>query len=283
MGFDFDREVDRRGTYSLKYDFAEEEGLPPDVLPLWVADMDFPAPPGVLEALRKAVDHGIFGYSDAKEDYYAAVGAWFRERYSWETRPEWLVRSPGVVFALAAAVRALTEDGDAVLIQPPVYRPFFSVVRTNGRRVAENRLLYREGRYEIDFEDFEAKIAEENVRMFILCSPHNPVCRVWTGEELRRLGSICARYGVIVVSDEIHCDFAFPEHPHTIFSAACPELAERSINMHRPEQELQYRGAAGLQYLDSRGGAAHPLQERACPLRILHAERPGSRRRQGCL
>ncbi|MBR2716470.1 MAG: pyridoxal phosphate-dependent aminotransferase [Oscillospiraceae bacterium] len=242
MTFDFDREIERRGTCSLKYDFAVESGLPADVLPLWVADMDFPAPAPVLDALKKTVEHGIFGYSDAKEDYYAAVSGWFRERFGWETRREWLVKSPGVVFALAMAVRALTEEGDAVLIQPPVYRPFFSVVRENGRRVAENRLICRDGRYEIDFDDLERKLDEENVRMMILCSPHNPVCRVWTAEELRRVGELCAGRGVYVVSDEIHCDFAFPEHPHTVFTMACPELAERSIVCTAPSKTFNLAG-----------------------------------------
>ena len=242
MKFDFDREIDRRGTNCLKYDFAVERGLPADVLPLWVADMDFAAPPAVREALRRAVDHGIFGYSDAKEDYFAAVSAWFRERHGWEIRPEWLVRTPGVVFALAAAVRALTEPGDAVIIQPPVYYPFFSVVRENGRRVVENTLLYENGRYEIDFHDFEEKIVREQVRLFILCSPHNPVCRVWTEEELRRLGEICARHGVYVASDEIHCDFAFPEHPHTVFAKAVPELAERTVICTAPSKSFNLAG-----------------------------------------
>lgn len=242
MEYGFDREIDRRGTNSLKYDFAVEMGHPADVLPLWVADMDFQTPPGVREALRRAVDHGIFGYSDGKEDYYSAVAGWFRDRFGWETKPEWLVKTPGVVCALAMTVRALTEEGDAVLIQPPVYYPFFSVVRENGRRVVENRLVYQDGRYEIDFEDFEEKVIRERVKLFILCSPHNPVCRVWTGEELRRIGDICARHGVYVASDEIHCDFAFPGHPHTVFALACPELEDRSVICTAPSKSFNLAG-----------------------------------------
>ena len=236
--YSFDTVIDRRNTNSLKYDFAAEHGLPEDVLPLWVADMDFPAPEPVLQALRRAVDHGIFGYSNTKGDYYEAVSGWFRERFGWRTQPEWMVKTPGVVFALAAAVRALTAPGDAILVQPPVYYPFFSVIRDNQRQVVENRLVYTDGRYEIDFADFERKIAESHVKMFFLCSPHNPVGRVWTAEELRRLGGVCQRYGVFVVSDEIHCDFAFPDHPHTIFLEANPHLARQAIVCTARRQKL---------------------------------------------
>jgi cystathionine beta-lyase len=204
--------------------------------------MDFPAPQPVLDALRKAVDHGIFGYSDTKEDYYRAVSGWFRDRFGWETKPEWLVKTPGVVFALAMAVRALTQPGDAVLIQPPVYYPFFSVVRDNGRKLVESPLVYENGRYSIDFTDFEEKITQNGVKLFILCSPHNPVGRVWTREELQTLGDICQKHGVFVVSDEIHCDFAFPEHPHTVFAAAVPALAERSIVCTAPSKTFNLAG-----------------------------------------
>ena len=240
--YDFDTVIDRRNTNSLKFDFAGEFHYPPDVLPLWVADMDFPAPEPVREALRGMVDRGIFGYSDAKPDYYEAAAGWFRERYRFETEPEWLVKTPGCVFALAIAVRALTEPGDRVLIQPPVYYPFFNVVRTNDRVVVENELVYENGTYSIDFEDFEEKIRSEKVRMFILCSPHNPVCRVWTPEELRRMGEICRAHGVYVVSDEIHCDFAFPEHPHSVFLNVCPELADRTVLCTAPSKTFNLAG-----------------------------------------
>ena len=214
--YSFDTVIDRKNTNSLKYDFAAERGLPADVLPLWVADMDFRAPEPVLDALHRAVDHGIFGYSEAKPEYYDAVSGWFRERFGWETEPAWLVKTPGVVFALATAVRALTEPGDPILIQPPVYYPFFSVIADNGRRVVENRLLYTDGRYTIDFEDFERKITDNQVKLFLLCSPHNPIGRVWTAEELQRLGGICRKHGVLVISDEIHCDFAFPDRKSVV-------------------------------------------------------------------
>lgn len=240
--YDFDQFLDRRNTNSLKYDFAAERGRPVDVLPLWVADMDFRAPEPVLDALRKSVNHGIFGYSDTKRDYYEAVARWFHTRFHWQTQPQWLVKTPGVVFALAMAVRALTQSGDGVLIQPPVYYPFFSVIRDNGRKIVENPLIYRDGKYSIDFDDFERKVTRQNVKLFLLCSPHNPVGRVWTVEELRRLGDICRKHGVYVVSDEIHCDFAFPEHPHHIFLEAVPELAQRTIVCTAPSKTFNLAG-----------------------------------------
>ena len=242
MQYDFNQIIDRKNTNSLKYDFAVERGRPADVLPLWVADMDFRAPEPVLEALRRAVDHGIFGYSEVKSDYYEAVSKWFQEYFNWETQPDWLVKTPGVVFALAMAVRALTQPGDSVLLQPPVYYPFFSVVRDNGRKIVENPLVYRNGRYHIDFADFEEKIIRHQVKLFLLCSPHNPVGRVWTREELERIGGICKKHGVLVVSDEIHCDFAFPEHPHTILLAAVPDLAEQSIVCTAPSKTFNLAG-----------------------------------------
>ena len=238
----FDTVIDRRNTNSLKYDFAVERGKPGDVLPLWVADMDFRAPEPVLDALHRAVEHGIFGYSEVKSEYYDAVSGWFFRRFGWQTKQEWLVKTPGVVYALAMAVRALTGPGDAVLIQPPVYYPFFSVIRDNDRVVVENPLRYQDGQYSIDFEDFEQKIVEHQVKLFLLCSPHNPVGRVWTSEELRRIGEICEKYHVYVVSDEIHCDFAFEEHPHHVFLSANPDLADRTIVCTAPSKSFNLAG-----------------------------------------
>lgn len=240
--YNFDRVIDRKNTNSLKYDFAVERGRPADVLPLWVADMDFCAPKPVLEALHKAVDHGILGYSEVKADYYEAVSSWFLKYFGWRTRPEWLVKTPGVVYALAMAVRALTKPGDAVLIQPPVYYPFFSVIRDNERQVVESELVYQAGRYSIDFEDIERKIVQRQVKLFILCSPHNPVGRVWSLDELRKIGEICRAHDVYVVSDEIHCDFAFPEHPHAIFLAANPELADQTVVCTAPSKSFNLAG-----------------------------------------
>ena len=238
----FDIRIDRRNTNSLKYDFALEHGRPADVLPLWVADMDFRAPAPVLKALHRAVDHGIFGYSDVKSDYYDAVAEWFRTRLGWETRPEWLVKTPGVVFALATAVRALTRPGEAVLVQSPVYYLFYNVVRENGRTLVENRLIYRNHQYTMDFAGLEREIVRHKVKLMLLCSPHNPVGRVWTRAELQEVGRICKAHGVFVVSDEIHCDFTFPEHPHTVFPAANPDLAGQCLVCTAPSKTFNLAG-----------------------------------------
>ncbi len=240
--FDFDRIIDRKNTNCAKYDLASARGYPEDVLPLWVADMDFAAPDCVRQALHKAVDHGIFGYSLLGDDYYAAVQNWFARRFALQIQKEWLVTTPGVVFAICAGIRAVTEPGDAVLVQPPVYYPFSDMVKRNGRTLVESPLVYREGRYTIDFADFEKKVAENPVKVFLLCSPHNPVCRVWTKDELKRLGSICKKYGVTVIADEIHCDFAFPEYPHTPFLLACPDLEEQTILCTSPSKSFNLAG-----------------------------------------
>ena len=207
---DFDKITDRRNTNCLKYDFAVKRGMPEDVLPLWVADMDFQTSSYVQDALIKQAQHGIFGYSDGEESYFEAVKGWLKKHHDWEVQEKWLVKTPGVVMALALSVKAYTDPGDAVLIQSPVYYPFSEVISDNGRKIVSSDLfLGEDNRYHIDFADFEKKIAEEEVKLFFLCNPHNPVGRVWTKEELETIGDICCRHHVIVVCDEIHADFVF--------------------------------------------------------------------------
>lgn len=226
---DFDTVIDRKGTRSLKYDFAVRRGKPKDVLPLWVADMDFQTSSYITDALEDMVKHGVFGYSESEEHYFGAVQNWMERHYNWHVKESWMTKTPGIVFALAMAVKAYTQENDAVLIQPPVYYPFKEVVEDNHRRLVNNMLvLGGDGTYTIDYEDFEKKIIEENVKLFILCNPHNPVGRVWTKEELERLGDICLKHGVFVVSDEIHADFVF-ERKHTVFSEV--KEAYRDISM----------------------------------------------------
>ena len=240
--FNFDKQIDRYNTNSAKFDTAVAQGYPADVLPLWVADMDFQAPECVRSALHKATDFGIFGYSFLGDGYVKAVQNWFAKRFDWQVEREWLITTPGVVFALSAVVRAVTEPGDAVLVQPPVYYPFYRVINNNGRKLVENPMLYENGKYTIDYAGFEEKILQENVKAFILCSPHNPVCRVWTAEELAQIGAICKKHNVIVISDEIHCDFAFPEHPHTPFVKACPEMQDRTVICTAPSKSFNLAG-----------------------------------------
>ena len=238
----FDEIIDRHNTNSEKYDFTVERGKPADILPLWVADMDFRAPEEVLDALHQAVSHGIFGYSEVKSDYYEVIANWFTRYFQWTPKEEWLIKTPGVVFAINAAIRGLTKENDAILIQTPVYYPFGNSVIQNNRKLVKNELVYQNGHYEIDFTDFEKKIADNQVKMFILCSPHNPVGRVWTKEELGKIAEICTRYQVLVVSDEIHCDFTYEGHPHTVFADISKEMEEQCVICTAPSKTFNLAG-----------------------------------------
>lgn len=229
MNYNFDEVVNRKGTNCVKYDFNAQNGKPEDVIPLWVADMDFLSPPAVREAVARVAAQGIYGYTGLSDSYYEAVIRWYSTRFGWTPKREWHATTPGVVHALSCAVRAFAKEGEGVLIQPPVYSPFASAVTMNGRKLVENPLIYQDGRYQLDFEDFENKIASEDVKVFLLCSPHNPVGRVWTKEELTRLGEICLRHHVVVVSDEIHSDFVYTGHTHHVFASLSPELAQNCV------------------------------------------------------
>lgn len=226
---DFDRVIERRNTRSLKYDFAAERGMSEDILPMWVADMDFKTSSYIEDALAERVREGVFGYSEVKTPYFETVCDWMVKRHGWQPQEEWLVKTPGVVTALAMAVKAYTEPGDAVLIQLPVYYPFAEVIEDNGRRVVSNT-LYRgeDNRYHMDLADFEQKIVQNEVKLFLLCNPHNPVGRVWTAEELTQLGDLCMKHGVIVVSDEIHEDFVF-QGKHQVFAGLKKEYEDHCI------------------------------------------------------
>lgn len=239
--YNFDKIINRKGTNCLKYDYAVERGKPADVLPLWVADMDFTVSEEITKSLHAAVDHGIYGYTQPKDAYYNAITNWMEKNHNWKTKREWIMKTPGVVFALGAAVKAFTKPGDAVLIQNPVYYPFTNIIRDNDRRVIDNTLVYEkrvtEGKsqYSIDYEDFERKIVQENIKLFILCNPHNPVGRVWSAEELEKLGDICVKNGVTVVSDEIHQDFVF-KGKHQVFAGLKKEFQDISITCTSPSK-----------------------------------------------
>lgn len=242
MPVDFDTVPNRRGTNCFKYDFAREMGMPEDVLPLWVADMDFPTAPAVLERLHALAEHGIFGYTGVKDAYFSAVHNWYAQRFGWETQRSWLVTTPGVVFAIAIAIQAFTQKGDAILIQQPVYYPFADKVTENDRQLVVNPLILKNGRYEMDFADMERKIADNHVKMLLLCSPHNPVGRVWTKEELLRVGEICQKHGVLVVSDEIHADFTYAGHTHRVFASVKSEFADFTITCTAPSKTFNLAG-----------------------------------------
>ncbi|WP_343209868.1 MalY/PatB family protein [Anaerolentibacter hominis] len=242
MQYNFDEIIDRSNTGSLKYDFKKDRGMPEDVIPMWVADMDFRSPKEVRDAVVRSAEHGIFGYSEATGAYTDAVRNWYRTRFGWDIRPEWMVRTPGIVFAIAMAIRAFTRKGDGVLIQQPVYYPFSACIEKNERRLVNNALRYEDGRYSMDFEDMERKITEENVKLFLLCSPHNPVGRVWSEEELKRAGEICLRHGVVVVSDEIHSDFVWGDRKHVMFGNISPELRDISVTCTAPSKTFNIAG-----------------------------------------
>ena len=242
MHINFDEIINRRNTSCLKYDFAAERGYPKDILPFWVADMDFRAPVPVIDALKTRADHGIFGYTQIKDDYFNVLQNWFRTRHDWEIERSDLVITPGVVFAVATAIRAFTRHGDAVLIQQPVYYPFANMIRQNERVLVDNPLHLIEGRYTIDFEDFEQKIVEHGVKLFILCSPHNPVGRVWTRAELEQIAAICLRHDVIVVADEIHEEFVRPGFRHIPFASLSEEAAAITVTCTSPSKTFNLAG-----------------------------------------
>ena len=245
MTYDFDSIIDRGNTFAIKYDVATARKKPADSIKLWVADMDFPTAPCIQAALADFAHHGIFGYSCPDARYYEAVKNWFRTRHDFAIKDEWIVNTPGVVFALSAAIRAFTKEGDSILIQRPVYYPFSNTIAALNRRVVNNPLVIKNGRYEIDFDDFERKIADEQVRLFILCSPHNPVGRVWSRQELERVSGICLKHDVLVVSDEIHSDITFGENHHTVYALLSPEAAGHTIICTAPSKTFNL---AGLQF-----------------------------------
>jgi cystathionine beta-lyase len=239
MKYDFDSVIDRSNSYSIKYE-PSWRGKPADVLPLWVADMDFATPPCVQEALINRAKHGIFGYSEPDAEYFDVTRKWFEERFNWAVQRDWLAITPGVVNALYIAVRALTQHGDGIVIQQPVYYPFESSIKKTGRRLLVNELVYSDGYYSIDFDDFEEKIKQ--AKMFIMCNPHNPVGRVWKLEELTRMGEICLRHNVIVIADEIHEDFIFPGQKHLVFAALNDDFADITVTCTSPSKTFNLAG-----------------------------------------
>ena len=238
MKGNFDEIGPRRGTNSYKWDTAKEE----NVLPMWVADMDFRAAPVIVEALRRRVEHGIFGYARVPNTYYEAVINWFDRRHTWQIEKEWIIYTTGVVPALSAIIKALTSPQDKVLVQTPVYNCFFSSIRNNGCEVVTNPLIYRDGTYQIDFDDLEKKAVDPSVKLLLLCNPHNPVGRVWTKQELNRIGEICLRNDVWVIADEIHCELVYPGYTYIPFASISPEFLMRSVTCVSPSKAFNLAG-----------------------------------------
>lgn len=242
MEYDFSIPTDRRDTDSYKWDSAPEA----DIIPLWVADMDFETFPGITEALQRRVAHGIFGYTRVPEAYYEAMCRWFGKRHGWHINREDIIYTSGVVPAVSAVIKALTLPGDQVIVQGPVYNCFFSSIRNNGCEMVSNSLIYNkeELRYEIDFDDLERKLKHERARLMLLCNPHNPGGRVWTRDELTRVAELCRKYGVRVVSDEIHCELTLYDNEYVPFGSLPDELSRGSITCCSPSKAFN---TAGLQ------------------------------------
>jgi cystathionine beta-lyase len=239
--FDFDRLIERRATNSYKWDQSETLFGDKDILPLWVADMDFQSPPAVVAALTDRAAHGVYGYTIRPQSYFQAIVDWLKTRHQWDVPQAWLATCPGVVTALSMLIQQFTAADDAIVVQTPVYYPFFDVVRMNGRTLIENPLLIEDGIYKIDFHLLEQQFAS-GVKMMLLCSPHNPGGRVWSVDELHELGRLCLKYGVLVVSDEIHCDLVMPGHRHVPLASLSPELAQCTITCIAPSKTFNMPG-----------------------------------------
>lgn len=240
MNYDFDKIITRRGTNSYKWD--ELKGS--DIIPMWVADMDFQTAPCIIEALQRRVEHGIFGYTLVPSSYYDAVIGWFNGRHQWQIDRSWILYTSGVVPALSAIIKALTQPKDKVLIQSPVYNCFFSSIKNNGCEAVESPLVYQKNTYYVDWNDFEAKLSDPLVKLFILCNPHNPAGRVWKREELLRMNELCMKHGVKVIADEIHCELVMPGHTFVPFASISEDTLNNSITCNSPSKSFN---TAGLQ------------------------------------
>lgn len=237
MKYDFDKTIDRRATNSYKWDSAPE-----GVLPMWVADMDFRTAPAIIDALQKRVAHGIFGYTRVPDAYYDAVTSWFSRRYGWDIDREWIIYTSGVVPAVSAVIKALTVPGDKVIVQTPVYNCFFSSIRNNGCEIVSNPLRRTADTYEMDFDALERCAADPRTKVMLLCNPHNPAGRVWTPDELTRLGNICLRNGVTVVADEIHCELVYQGFKYTPFASLSDAFLHRSVTCVSPSKAFNIAG-----------------------------------------
>ena len=241
MKYDFDKIIDRTGTESLKWVYPRKVLKVEDAIPMWVADMDFEAPPAVIEAIRRRAAHGVYGYPLIPPSFWQAAIGWLKRRHGWEIRKDWMAKTPGIVPALNYSVRAFTKPGDGVIIQTPVYFPFYHAVENNGRRVVRNALRFDGRRYTMDLEDLERKL-DEGSRMLILCSPHNPVGRVWTRDELEALGRLAKERDLVVVSDEIHADLVYSGHRHHVLATLSSDLADRTVTCIAPSKTFNIPG-----------------------------------------
>jgi len=262
LKYDFDKVLDRNGTESLKWVYPRKVLKVEDAIPMWVADMDFEAPPAVVEAIRRRAAHGIYGYPLVPPSFWQAAIDWLKRRHGWEVTKDWMAMTPGIVAALNYCVRAFTKPGDGVIIQTPVYFPFFHAVENNGRRVVRNPLRFDGCRYTMDFEDLERKIDGPG-QMLILCSPHNPVGRVWTRDELETLGLIAVARDLLVISDEIHADLIYAGHRHHVLASLSPGLADRTVTCIAPSKTFNIPGLSTAAVVSSNSGLLKKFEDEA--------------------
>lgn len=241
MNLDLNQIIERRGTSSVKWDATEALFGEKDLLPMWVADMDFPVAESIVNAVNERAKHPVFGYNTISESTYQAVRHWLSHRHNWQTEKEWIVFTPGVVPAISSIINTYTEPGDQIIVQKPVYYPFFGMIEKNNRKVVNNPLVLRDGTYEIDFDDLEQKL-QGGAKMIILSNPHNPVGRVWREDELRRLGELCLAHNVLIVSDDIHFDLIYPGSKHTILASLSEKLAQQTITCVAPSKTFNLAG-----------------------------------------
>lgn len=240
--YNFDEIVEREGTDSVKWDQIKAKGYPEDVVPMWVADMDFKTLPDIVEAIKERAEHSIFGYTMVGDTYLNSVTGWMKTRHQFDVEKDWIVTTPGVVTALKIAVLAYTQPNDAIIINKPVYYPFDFSIKNNGRKIIENPMIYQDGEYKVDYEDFEKKIIDNDVKMFILCNPYNPIGKVWTKEELKTIGDICKKHHVLVIADEIHQDFIYKGYEHIPFYNVDESYKEFSIICTAPSKTFNLAG-----------------------------------------
>lgn len=241
MAYNFDRSVNRLGTNSVKWDYLDNVFGNGEVLPMWIADMDFEVPQYITDAVVKRARHRIYGYTEKPDSFYTAIADWMKKRHGWQISNEWIEVCPGVIPALCLSILTFTEPGDKVLLQPPVFPPFFSSIENNGRIVVNNQLKQENGKYVMDFDDLEAKL-RSGVKAMLLCNPHNPVGRVWNGEELRKVGELCTKYNVIIISDEIHSDLVYSGCTHIPTASVSEQLSVRTVTCIAPSKTFNIAG-----------------------------------------
>ncbi len=259
MNYNFDKITDRTGTSCVKWDLRKQIFGTDDVIPMWVADMDFKTPDFVIDAIKKRASHEILGYTVRPDGYYNSIISWVKQRHHWTIEKDWILFSPGIVPAVNMVVMAYTNPGDKIIVQPPVYFPFFSAVKENNRQIVYNQLKLENDRYRIDFDDLEKKITN-NVKMLILSNPHNPVSRAWTKEELKQLAEICIKNNVLIVSDEIHSDLALKPYKHTVMAGISEEIAAKTITMMAPSKTFNLAGMSTSSVIISDPDLRKPFQ-----------------------